>query len=114
MGEEEMGNLTIDEVKTKGQIRRVTEEKRETKQPLEGRNAAAAAAMFSFTRPQEFSSTLVFPPSVPTTSKFTYLSVHPSIYLPAAAVARSLAAELLLGIAFERLGRRRRWSTRRV
>ena len=110
-----MGNLTIDEVKTKGQIRRVTEEKRETKQPLEGRNAAAAAAaMFSFTRPQEFSSTLVFPPSVPTTSKFTYLSVRPSIYLPAAAVARSLAAELLLGIAFERLGRRRRWSTRRV
>ena len=108
-----MGNLTIDEVKTKGQIRRVTEEKRETKQPLEGRNAAAAA-MFSFTRPQEFSSTLVFPPSVPTTSKFTYLSVRPSIYLPAAAVARSPAAELLLGIAFERLGRRRRWSTRRV
>ena len=90
MKREEMGNLTIDEVKTKGQIRGVTEEKRETKQPLEGRNAAAAA-MFSFTRPQEFSSTLVFPPSVPTTSKFTYLSVRPSIHLSTCSRCRSLA-----------------------
>ena len=65
--------------------------------------ADSAAAVFSFTRPQEFSLRPRFP-AVPTTSKFTYLSIEQRLLLP----------KLLLGVVFERLGRNRRWSTRRV
>ena len=102
MDEEEMGNLTIDEVKTtKGQIRRLRRDKT-TSGRKEGA-ADSAAAVFSFTRPQEFSLRPRFP-AVPTTSKFTYLSIEQRLLLP----------KLLLGVVFERLGRNRRWSTRRV